>query len=240
MSLPIIYQSEVFGKLFQVYGTPENPLFLARDVAEWIEHSNHRMMLDSVDEDEKIKKETPVNNPYGGYQTEEQWFLTESGLYEVLMLSRKPIAKQFKKQVKAILIEIRKTGAYTVDADQTAAIINAQIVDIGKRQLRGEDIPPSLLNYVSRLLSFLGALPTQSGRKEADPPWMTAIIRTAENLAPKVRYSRRDVYRMYTDNCKDCGVSPLSQRAFWQSLRAWRPFQDIRSAHERMITFWED
>ena len=235
MSLPIIYQSEVFGKLFQVYGTPENPLFLARDVAEWIEHSNPTEMLRSVDEDEKLN-----STILSAGQRREVSFLTEQGLYEVLMLSRKPIAKQFKKQVKAILVEIRKTGAYTVDADQTAAIINAQIVDIGKRQLRGEEIPPSLLNYVSRLLSFLGALPTQSGRKEADPPWMTAIIRTAENLAPKVRYSRRDVYRMYTDNCKDCGVSPLSERAFWQSLRTWRPFQDIRSANERMITFWED
>ncbi|WP_300854391.1 BRO family protein, partial [uncultured Clostridium sp.] len=31
------------------------------------------------------------------------WFLTEDGLYEVLMQSRKPIAKAFKKEVKKIL-----------------------------------------------------------------------------------------------------------------------------------------
>ena len=43
-----------------------------------------------------------------------QWFLTEDGLYEVLMQSRKPIAKQFKKKVKEILKEIRKTGQYVV------------------------------------------------------------------------------------------------------------------------------
>ena len=36
-------------------------------------------------------------------QNREMWFLTENGLYEVLMQSRKPIAKQFKKQVKQIL-----------------------------------------------------------------------------------------------------------------------------------------
>ena len=40
-------------------------------------------------------------------------FLTEDGLYEVLMQSRKPIAKQFKKGVKNILKTIRKTGTYT-------------------------------------------------------------------------------------------------------------------------------
>ena len=36
------------------------------------------------------------------------WFLTEDGLYEVLMQSRKPIAKQFKKEVKTLLKNIRK------------------------------------------------------------------------------------------------------------------------------------
>lgn len=40
--------------------------------------------------------------------------LTEDGLYEVLMQSRKPIAKQFKKGVKAILKEIRTKGGYMV------------------------------------------------------------------------------------------------------------------------------
>ncbi|PQZ53973.1 hypothetical protein CQZ94_19180 [Bacillus sp. MYb209] len=36
-----------------------------------------------------------------GYKTE-AWFLTEDGIYEVLMTSRKPIAKQWKKEVKGI------------------------------------------------------------------------------------------------------------------------------------------
>lgn len=107
-----IYHSNVLGNDFVIYGTFDNPSFLAKDVAGWIEHSNHRVMLDSVDADEKFKAALPVNNPYGGYQIEEQWFLTEDGLYEVLMLSRKPIAKQFKKQVKKILREVRSRGFY--------------------------------------------------------------------------------------------------------------------------------
>nr|DAG21402.1 MAG TPA: antirepressor protein [Caudoviricetes sp.] len=41
--------------------------------------------------------------------------LTENGLYEVLMQSRKPIAKQFKKEVKEILKTIRKHGIYATD-----------------------------------------------------------------------------------------------------------------------------
>lgn len=107
--LQIIHEQEVLAKKFKVYGTSENPLFLAKDVADWIEHSNPRMMLKSVDEDEKV-----VNNVYTHGGTQETWFLTEDGLYEVLMQSRKPIAKQFKKQVKNILKEIRLNGGYIV------------------------------------------------------------------------------------------------------------------------------
>ena len=68
-------------------------------------------MLKSIDESEKVC----VNNPYASSGQQEQWFLTEEGLYEVLMQSRKPIAKEFKKQVKIILKDIRKHGMYATD-----------------------------------------------------------------------------------------------------------------------------
>lgn len=105
--LQVLETRSVLGLQMNIYGTSEAPIFLAKDVAEWIEHSNPRMMLQSVDEDEK-----GVSNVYtlGGMQ--EMWTLTEDGLYEVLMQSRKPIAKQFKKQVKNILKDVRRHGGY--------------------------------------------------------------------------------------------------------------------------------
>lgn len=109
--IQIIDEREIFGKQFKTYGTYENPLFLAKDVAEMIQHSNSRMMLQSVDVNEK----QCVNNPYALKGQQEQWFLTEYGLYEVLMQSRKPIAKQFKKKVKEILKDIRRYGMYVTD-----------------------------------------------------------------------------------------------------------------------------
>ena len=39
MELQIINEQEVLGKHFTVYGTTDEQLFLAKDVAEWIEHS---------------------------------------------------------------------------------------------------------------------------------------------------------------------------------------------------------
>lgn len=73
------------------------------------------MMIKSVDEEEKTKIFYPANNLGGVLQANtEYWFLTEDGLYEVLMQSRKPKAKEFKKEVKKILKSIRKTGGYVV------------------------------------------------------------------------------------------------------------------------------
>lgn len=109
--ITMISKSTFLGKEIDVYGTAENPLFLAKDVAEWIEHSDVSTMMRNVDEDEKV-----TNNVCTPGGTQNAWFLTEDGLYEILMQSRKPIAKQFKKGVKEILKSIRKTGAYSVNA----------------------------------------------------------------------------------------------------------------------------
>ncbi len=111
-ALTVITEQEVLGKDFKIYGTAEEPLFLAKDVAEWIEHSDVSTMLRNIDDSEKV---TNIVCTLGGEQT--AWFLTEDGVYEVLMLSRKPIAKEFKTQVKAILKTIRNTGGFVSSAD---------------------------------------------------------------------------------------------------------------------------
>ncbi len=110
--LKIIEQREVLGKEFKIYGDFENPLFLAKDVAEWIEYdvSSVNKMIVIVDDTEKVRKTIPT---LGGSQ--ECWFLTEDGLYEVLMQSRKPIAKEFKREVKQILKSVRKHGLYATE-----------------------------------------------------------------------------------------------------------------------------
>ena len=100
---------EIFDSKFTIYGTAEKPLFLAKEVAERIGHTQAVRMIDSIDANEKV-----VNNVHtlGGMQS--AWFLTENGLYEVLMQSRKPIAKKFKARVKEILRELRTKGKYEV------------------------------------------------------------------------------------------------------------------------------
>ena len=108
MELQILKKQNLLGREITVYGTKEEPLFLAKDVAEWIEHNNATLMVNTVDDDEK--KLDYVIDSSG--QRRKSIFLTENGLYEVLMQSRKPIAKEYKKAVKHILREIRLNGGF--------------------------------------------------------------------------------------------------------------------------------
>ena len=121
--LKVLQQQQILGKPLTLYGDFENPLFLAKEVAEWIEHSNPRMMLQAVDDDEK-----GVNIAYTPGGNQEVWFLTEYGVYEVLMQSRKPIAKQFKKEVKTVLKSIRKYGVYMTSETLEQVILNPDTV----------------------------------------------------------------------------------------------------------------
>ena len=119
----VLDQQVVLGKQFRIYGTAESPLFLAKDVADWIDYSdgNSSHMCSMVDPDEVVKIFCYIEGRTNGTKPEEpkglaglanRLFLTEDGFYEVLMQSRMPIAKKFKKEVKAILKSIRKHGAY--------------------------------------------------------------------------------------------------------------------------------
>ena len=115
--LQVIDKREILGKQFRVYGDFENLLFLAKDVAEWIDYSKKsngsydvNSMLRTIDEDEKLIRKISASG-----QNRNMWFLTEDGFYEVCMQSTKPNAKIFKKEAKKILKTIRKTGMYMTD-----------------------------------------------------------------------------------------------------------------------------
>lgn len=121
--ITVVHKQQLLNNTFTIYGTKEEPLFLAKDVATWIEHSKVSMMLESIDEEEKLKETILTSG-----QNREMWFLTEDGLYEVLMQSRKPIAKQFKKEVKHILKNIRKHGGHLTDQTIEQALLNPDVL----------------------------------------------------------------------------------------------------------------
>jgi len=104
----------------QFWGSKEEPLFKAVDVAEIIDYSigNTAHMIEYIEPYEKVLV-SPLNLGRTFSTTQKQynsryliWFITESGLYEVLMRSSKPIAKHFKSFIKQTLHDIRKQHNY--------------------------------------------------------------------------------------------------------------------------------
>jgi prophage antirepressor-like protein len=94
-----------------IKGTYDNPLFKASDIGEILEISNVRQSIVNFDDTEKVAVST--TDTIGRDQS--VTYLTEIGLYQLLFISRKPIAKIFKKWVCEIIKEIRIQGSYHLE-----------------------------------------------------------------------------------------------------------------------------
>lgn len=93
--------------------TDENgdPWFVAKDVCDILEISNSRQVVQSLDDDEK-----DVYNVYTRGGKQDMHIISESGLYSIVLRSRKPEAKAFKRWVThEVLPSIRKTGNYSLN-----------------------------------------------------------------------------------------------------------------------------
>jgi len=85
--------------------------FIGKDVCDVLEHSNPSSAIARLDEDEKIKVDP--KQYLGSNSNQELWLINESGLYSLVLTSRKSEAKRFKKWVTGeVLPSIRKTGSY--------------------------------------------------------------------------------------------------------------------------------
>lgn len=128
--LTVIERQELFGKEVAIYGTLQNPLFLAKEIGRWLNIKNTTQLINRLDESEV----TMLNI---GSRSGDTWFVTEDGLYEILMQSRKPIAKEFKKGIKRILKEIRTKGGYIAERpDDTPEDIMARALKVADATLK--------------------------------------------------------------------------------------------------------
>lgn len=85
-----------------------NPWFVASDVCNQLEIRNTSQATSSLDDDEKLPYVLHISG-----QNRNVILINESGLYSLVLTSRKPEAKKFKKWItNEVLPEIRKTGSY--------------------------------------------------------------------------------------------------------------------------------
>ena len=98
------------------------PWFVAKDVCDCLELTNTAQTISYLDDDEKG---VTTNYTPGGKQ--EMSIISEAGLYSLILRSRKPEAKAFKRWVTHdILPSIRKTGSYSAPSAPAKAEISVQ------------------------------------------------------------------------------------------------------------------
>lgn len=103
-----IFKNKQFGEVRAIEINGE-PWLVGKDVTEILGYQNaSKALSDHVDEDDKLNNESLSSlGQRGG------WLINESGLYSLILGSKLPQAKQFKKWVTAeVLPSIRKHGGY--------------------------------------------------------------------------------------------------------------------------------
>lgn len=109
-----VFNNEMFGNV-RILLQGNEPWFVAKDVCECLAISKHRDAISRLDADERgsLKVDT-----LGGKQ--EMATVNEYGLYSLVMSSRKPEAKEFKRWVThEVLPSIRKYGSYNMAIPRT-------------------------------------------------------------------------------------------------------------------------
>ena len=222
--IEVLKQTELLGQQFNVYGTLEEPLFKAKDVTDMLGLTNPREVMSRIDDDERCK----LNLPRQG----ETWMLTEDGLYEVLMQSRKPIAKQFKKGVKKILHEIRVKGGYIVSREnESDEDLMARALVVAKSTLRRRDERIKALETQTR---------NQQEALEVKDTQIAELNTTVSEMQDKVSYldliMQSKEHLTATQIGQDYGMSAVAFNRMLASFKVQRKVNNVWVVYAPYIT----
>mgnify|MGYP001228139339 CR=1 FL=1 len=133
MEMPQIFENKEFGKI-RVVEQSGAPWFVGKDVCDCLEIGNSRDAAASLDDDEKG---VALIDTLGGKQ--EMSIISEPGLYSLVLRSRKPEAKAFKRWIiHEVLPAVRKHGGYLTPKKLEEALLNPDVLIKLATQLKEE------------------------------------------------------------------------------------------------------
>lgn len=178
----MIFENDAFGKV-RTLNLNGEPWFVAADVCKALELGNPSMTVERLDDDEKG---ISTIDTLGGKQR--MAIINEPGLYSLVITSRKPEAKAFKRWIThEVIPSIRKHGAYMTDSLLDALEAHPEAVPEYLNRLRSENARNRELNRRLRL-----ALPKAEYYDAfVDPADCTNIRTTAKELGvPEKQFTR--------------------------------------------------
>lgn len=144
-----IFKNADFGEVRTVMQDGE-PWFVAADVCRALEIGNTSQALSRLDNDERFT--TLISNEGAATGKSNMAFINEPGLYSLVLGSRKPEAKAFKRWIThEVIPSIRKTGVYaapTVDSEMMFKIAQAmqeKEAQIARLEMQKEEMKPKAL-----------------------------------------------------------------------------------------------
>ncbi len=196
-----IFNHEVFGSVRTLVNEQGEPLFCLKDVCAALELDGKQVVRRL---DDGVVSKHPILDSLGRIQ--QTTFVNEDGLYDVILDSRKPSARAFRKWVTSeVLPQIRKTGGYipTKDAEGrplTDLEIVCLAVKIQQRTIEEqhkliEEMAPKA-EYADEVLDSVSCYTTTQIAKEMG---MTVYDLTRELIGRKVMYKQSGQYMLYAE-----------------------------------------
>lgn len=204
-----IFKNSDFGDIRTV--TIDNePWFVAIDVCRALEIANATQALQRLDEDERSMLNI-------GRQGEAN-VVNEYGLYNLVLGSRKPEAKQFKRWIThEVIPQIRKTGSYMPDLSALSPelqLMNALVQQVNIQALNQQKLQIAIDDTKQEIQDMRDAIvinPKAEWRKEVD-----SVLRKIGFKADDYSLVRREAYQALQDRarCKpNVLVTNLKKRA---------------------------
>ena len=195
------FRNEQFGEIRTMVDEKGEPWFVGTDVAKMLGYNqSDKAILRHTDEDDRMKC-TVTDNLGRGQST---FVINESGLYSLVLASKLPQAKAFKRWVTSeVLPQIRKTGGYIPLKDQegrelTDLEIMCRAMMIMKKSIEQKeqliaDLQPKA-DYVDEVLDSVDCLTMTQVAKGLG---MTVHDLTTRLLQDGIIYEQSGQYMLY-------------------------------------------
>lgn len=197
-----IFNNEQFGQV-RVITKDGEPWFVGKDVSEILGYLEpNKAITRHTDEDDRIKH--PITDNLKRVQ--ETWVINESGLYSLILGSKLPSAKKFKKWVTSdVLPSIRKHGMYATDEliNNPDLLIAAatKIKEERQARLEAEKLRDKLIHQ--NKLYTTSEIAKELGLKSATK--LNGLL--AEK---KIQYKQNKTWLLYSKYA-DCGYVSIKQ-----------------------------
>lgn len=178
-----VYSNVEFGAV-RTLTIEGKPYFAGKDVAEILGYSNpQKAIRDHVDEDDKTVNESFTVNGTKAL------LINESGLYSLILSSKRPTAKKFKRWVTAeVLPAIRKHGSYNADYSG----LSPQLQYLISLEQKTKELETAVHNTNKKLDSVCDTIQVTTDNWRKKTHMLINKLATARNMEQRLIYL--DIY----------------------------------------------